>query len=293
MQGFQTNSVSVPPNAVDGQVVPPTGTGGWGRDCAPGIAGTKVGADESNDLLGNILRVLQAARISPTANRYDDLIDALDKLYRGPSSDDGNVLLVGVDGKPLLTVDPTDGNLLKSRTGGLFVEVAAQEVTGLAKVATSGNFDDLDGAPEAYVLPAATHDALGGVIAGPGTDVDAIGKLSVKPTLIVNITASANVALDLSPISGGAPEILFNLPVAASSTTTISIVNPPTAGVLAAIVLIVANNAGSVIVWPSSLRWPQGIVPALSGVAGKLDTFVIYTQDGGHTYDGFVAGQNI
>ncbi|WP_345815246.1 hypothetical protein AAGS40_23155 [Paraburkholderia sp. PREW-6R] len=56
-----------------------------------------------NDLLGNLLRVLQQAGITPTANRYDDLADALNKLYQGPSSDAGNVLVSGTDGKALLT----------------------------------------------------------------------------------------------------------------------------------------------------------------------------------------------
>ncbi|QCP50146.1 hypothetical protein FAZ95_13745 [Trinickia violacea] len=103
MQGFLIDSVSVPPNVVAGQTVPPVGNGGWGRDCAKGVNGTKVSADPMNDLLGNLLRVLQAANVAPTANRYDDLVDALNKLYRGVSSDQGNVLLVGADGKPLLT----------------------------------------------------------------------------------------------------------------------------------------------------------------------------------------------
>jgi hypothetical protein len=179
MQGFQTNSVSAPPNTIEGQLVPPTGTGGWGRDCAPGIGGTKIGADESNDLLGNVLRVLQVARVNPTANRYDDLIDALNTLYQGPSSDEGNVLLVGLDGKPLLTVDKAQGNLLKAGADGLLVEVEAQDVSGLAEVAMSGNFKDLSGAPEPYVLPVATTDTLGGIKAGPGTGVAKDGTIGI------------------------------------------------------------------------------------------------------------------
>lgn len=39
------------------------------------------------------------------------------------------------------------------------------------------------------------------------------------------------------------------------------------------------------------MRWPQGIAPSLSGIAGRLDTFVIYTQDGGASYCGFVSGE--
>lgn len=110
-------------------------------------------------------------------------------------------------------------------------------------------------------------------------------------TAIVNLKAAASVALDLTPIQQGAPEILFNLPVADGVTTAVSFTNPPITGTLADFVLQVTNGAGSAITWPANVKWPQGIAPSLTGVAGKLDTFVIFTQDGGATYDGFVAGQ--
>lgn len=129
------------------------------------------------------------------------------------------------------------------------------------------------------------------LIEGLGTPIKAAIK-TAQTTVIVNLTAGANVSLDLTPIVQGAPEILFNLPIAASTTTTLSIINPPAAGVLAEFVLVVKNSASSAITWPATFRWPQGVVPSLSGVAGKLDTFVIYTQDGGASYDAFVAGQN-
>ncbi|MBB5409423.1 hypothetical protein HDG34_003364 [Paraburkholderia sp. HC6.4b] len=129
------------------------------------------------------------------------------------------------------------------------------------------------------------------LIEGLGTPIRAAIK-TAQTTVIVNLAGGANVSLDLTPIVQGAPEILFNLPVAASTITTISIINPPETGVLAEFVLVVKNSASSAIVWPATFRWPQGVVPSLSGAAGKLDTFVIYTQDGGASYDAFVAGQN-
>ncbi|NUX55912.1 hypothetical protein [Paraburkholderia youngii] len=390
MQGFSINTVSAPPNVSEGQIIPPVGEGGWGRDCAPGIAGTKVSADPLNDLLGNVLRVLELAEVRPTANRFDDLIDSLNNLYRGVSDDQRNVLLVDVDGKPLLTLDQSPGNLLRAGRDGLSVTVTAEDVEGLADVAKSGKFADLDGTPDPFILPPATTETLGGIIAGsglavaadgtlsaigqvrtvnengpdengnvaaivqdakvtvpdisvsliefqggtgnpllrvlqchgvgthtvwnglmlqidtvPATEdslgtvmagaglaVAADGTLSTEGTTIVNLTGAASVALDLTPIVQGAPEILFNLPVAAGITTALSITNPPEAGKLAAFVLVVNNGAGSALVWPSNIRWPQSAAPALTGVAGMLDTFVIYTQDGGASYKGFIAGQD-
>ncbi|MBC8729974.1 hypothetical protein [Paraburkholderia sp. UCT2] len=151
MQGFSINSVSAPPNLSEGQTVPPVGEGGWGRDCAAGISGTKVSADTLNDLLGNVLRVLELAGVPPVANRFDDLIDALNELYSGVSGDRRNVLLVDANGKPLLTLDPSPGNLLTAGQDGLWVQVGAEDVEGLADVARSGSFDDLRDAPAAPV----------------------------------------------------------------------------------------------------------------------------------------------
>ncbi len=155
-----------------------------------------------------------------------------------------------------------------------------------------GSYTDWNGQMLEIDTVPATTSSLGTVMAGAGLAVAANGTLSTKGTAIVNLTGAANVALDLTPIVQGAPEILFNLPIAASTNTTVSIANPPASGTLAEFVLVVHNSASSAITWPSSIRWPQGIVPSLSGIAGKLDTFIVYTQDGGATYDGFVAGQN-
>jgi hypothetical protein len=120
-----------------------------------------------------------------------------------------------------------------------------------------------------------------------------VGDLSVVPlgTVVVNLDGADAVALDLMPIAQGNQEILFNLPVAANAATTLSIINPPAAGTLAEFVIVVSGDAGSALVWPESVRWSGGVAPALTGAVGKSDTFVLYTQDGGNTYFGFVAGQ--
>ncbi|WP_321945837.1 hypothetical protein [Paraburkholderia sp. J10-1] len=146
-------------------------------------------------------------------------------------------------------------------------------------------------AVEVDLLPA-SKASLGGIIAGPGTTIAPDGTLCASGTAIVNLTSAAAVALDLTPIVQGAPEILFNLTAQPGLSTILTIVNPPPAGTLAEFVFAVTNAAGSGMTWPSNLRWPQGVAPTLTGVAGKIDTFVIYTQDGGVTYDGFVSGQN-
>ncbi|MBN3779907.1 hypothetical protein G3O06_20435 [Burkholderia sp. Ac-20345] len=87
MQGFPHNSLASPPGVASGQAVPPTGGGGWGQDAGPGVNGTPFAAATANDMLGNMLRICQAAGITPTPNRLDDLLDALNELFKGVNAD--------------------------------------------------------------------------------------------------------------------------------------------------------------------------------------------------------------
>lgn len=87
MQLFPNGGVATPPNVVNGQPIPPGGSGGWGQNRAPGVNGTPADADTLNDILGNLLRVLQAAGVTPTPNRYDDLLQALTALYTPVNAD--------------------------------------------------------------------------------------------------------------------------------------------------------------------------------------------------------------
>jgi hypothetical protein len=85
MQGFNINQVAEPPTTVPGQIVPPTGGGGWGANCQPGIDGSTPDADMFNDLIGNVLRVCQVGGVAPTPNRYDDLVQAIGAIIGNAS----------------------------------------------------------------------------------------------------------------------------------------------------------------------------------------------------------------
>ncbi|HEY4434125.1 MAG TPA: hypothetical protein VGM99_06950 [Candidatus Cybelea sp.] len=94
-----------------------------------------------------------------------------------------------------------------------------------------GTYTDWNGQMIEIDTVPATTSSPGTVMAGAGLAVAANGTLSTEGTAIVNLTGAASVALDLTPIVQGAPEILFNLPSAASTTTTLSIANSPAASV--------------------------------------------------------------
>ncbi|WP_434115839.1 hypothetical protein [Paraburkholderia caffeinilytica] len=175
-------------------------------------------------------------------------------------------------------------------TPGTWVQDCALSGPIVLKPGAAIALTDVAGGIQIDVTPA-THVALGGMKPGVGVSVATDGTISADGSLIINVTPAAAVALDLTPIAAGIPEIIFNLqPVAPATTLTFA--NAPATGTMALFVVVVANVAGASINWPASVRWPGGAAPALTGTAGKTDTFVLYTQDGGTTYHGFVAGQN-
>ena len=244
---------------------------------------------------GMILNRPDLAKVATTGD-YNDLLDkpAIPPGYALPPATTTN--LGGVIAGPGTTV-AADGTLSAS---GILQTVCAQHPDSKgncivqaqnAAVITGKQVSLINqsGSTSGSILLKSLQPGTGMALADHGNTIEID---AANATVIVNLTPAANVALDLSPFASGTPEILFNLPVAGGATTTLSFVNAPASGVLAEFVLVVISSAGSSIVWPSRIKWPQGVAPSLTGVAGKLDTFVIYTQDGGATCCGFVAGQN-
>jgi acetyltransferase-like isoleucine patch superfamily enzyme len=71
--------------------------------------------------------------------------------------------------------------------------------------------------------------------------------------------------------------------------------NPATSGYVSSFVLQVTQDGtgGRTISWPSSVDWASATAPTLSTGAADVDIFVFYTIDGGTTYYGFTAGQDM
>ena len=66
--------------------------------------------------------------------------------------------------------------------------------------------------------------------------------------------------------------------------------NPPASGTAYGFTLKVTPSATVTITWPASVVWPSGTAPT-APASGTTSVFVFYTQDGGTTYYGFVAGE--
>ena len=79
-----------------------------------------------------------------------------------------------------------------------------------------------------------------------------------------------------------------------SGNTTYTFVTPESSGYVSAITLkVTQDSTARTITWPSSVDWAGGTAPTLSTGSGDVDVFVFVTYDGGTTYYGFTAGQDM
>lgn len=83
--------------------------------------------------------------------------------------------------------------------------------------------------------------------------------------------------------------VFFDAP---STSTTYVFDSPPTSGTAYGFTLRVAPSATITISWPASVNWPGGTPPD-APASGRVSVYVFYTQDGGTTYFGFVAGEDM
>ena len=77
-----------------------------------------------------------------------------------------------------------------------------------------------------------------------------------------------------------------------SANTTYDFANPPATGTAYGFTLRVAPSATITVTWPASVKWPDGTAPD-APASGATSVYVFYTHDGGATYFGFVAGEDM
>ena len=79
-----------------------------------------------------------------------------------------------------------------------------------------------------------------------------------------------------------------------SENVTYTFSNPATSGYASSFTLKVTQDSSArTITWPGSVDWAGGTAPTLSTGSGDVDVFVFLTVDGGTTYYGFTAGQDL
>lgn len=81
-----------------------------------------------------------------------------------------------------------------------------------------------------------------------------------------------------------------------TEATTFTFSNPPVSGTGYTMSIEVIQDAGAsgfAVTWPASVDWPGATAPTLTGTASAVDVFVLTTRDGGTTWYGFTAGQDL
>ena len=106
-------------------------------------------------------------------------------------------------------------------------------------------------------------------------------------TEITTITSSSNAAtLNLRDGDNFVHDLTENV------TYTFS--NPAGSGKVSVFSLkVIQGSSARTITWPSSVDWAGGTAPTLSTGNDEVDVFLFMTNDGGTTYYGFTAGQNL
>lgn len=76
---------------------------------------------------------------------------------------------------------------------------------------------------------------------------------------------------------------------APSANVTYTFSNPPATGTAYGFTLKVTPSGTYTVTWPASVDWAGGTAPA-APASGATNVYSFYTQDGGTTYYGFLAG---
>ena len=104
---------------------------------------------------------------------------------------------------------------------------------------------------------------------------------------LTTVTSTSNAAtLDLS----SAENFIHTL----TENVTYTFSNPAASGSVSSFTLkVTQDSTARTITWPASVAWAGGTAPTLSTASGAVDVFAFFTHDGGTTYYGFTAGQEM
>ena len=181
------------------------------------------------------------------------------------------------------TIDDADLTVDKALISDASGKVAVSSVTstelGYVSGVTSNIQTQLDGKLTDFSLEIYTGDVN---IAGELT------ALSYNESYVGLTSSGGNVTVDAEAAN------VFGITLSENTTFTFS--NPPSNGTAYGFTLKIIQDAsasGYTVTWPSSVDWPDATAPTLTSTASAVDQFVFYTHDGGTTWYGFTAGQDL
>jgi hypothetical protein len=171
-------------------------------------------------------------------------------------------------------------------------------LVNLGVTATAAEINVLDG----ITADTAELNILDGVTATAAelnySDIATLGTSEASKVVTADasnvITITGQTADSVGTVSSGVVDLSTGnyFSDAPSSNVTYSFTNPIASGSVSAFILKVTPSALISLTWPASVVWSNGSAPNTTG-SGEVDVFVFYTQDGGTTYYGFQAGDDM
>jgi len=142
--------------------------------------------------------------------------------------------------------------------------------------------------PSSANLASAVTDETGSgaLVFGTSATLTTPTATGLRETRTAPTISSGTLTLDCS--AGNVFNVALN-----ANITTLSFTNVPSSGTAFALTLLLtADGTARTVTWGASVKWPGGTAPTLTSTNGKVDTFVLFTHDGGTNWLAFTGGQN-
>ena len=268
-----------------------------GRNLRLNLTGTSGGA--RNLILGSDMQINKLYLVN---NTLSDAVTVKNTTGTGIAVPAGKTMFVFNNGTNVVDAvthlsSLTLGSALPIASGGTgststtFVNLATN-VTGTLPVANGGTgitsfgtgVATFLGTPSSANLAAALTDETGTGLAVFGTTPTLTG---LREAYSAVTSSSGTATLDFSAAT------VFQLTLS-EDVSTFTWNNAPTSGTAFGFTLkVIQDSTARTIAFPASVDWPGGAAPTLSSGSGDVDVFTFFTIDGGTTYYGFTAGQDL
>ena len=185
---------------------------------------------------------------------------------------DGSVAGTIVNSKAVVYGASGEVNATTLQIGGASITASAAEL----------NYNDITTLGTSQASKVVTADASGDV-----TLSEELKAKSYNETYATASSSSGSLTIDCE--TGNVFQVTLTENV---TSTTFS--NPPASGTAYGFTLrVIQDSTARTIAWPAAVDWAAATAPTLSSGSGDVDVFVFFTTDGGTTWYGFTAGQDL